>query len=318
VWQELEVPVIAAMHGAALGSGCQPAPGADVRIAAPDAQFSVPEIRWGITPDVIGTATLPLLVGLDVAKELTLTSRMISGEETASIELVTKVSDTPLEDARAMAHESAGRSPLAVRGAKKLLNASPHRNVAEQFENERQTIAPLIGSPSRGRLSTTLVFPTAVLETSGTRSGAPRHSAIIYLHDGDRITITASNAAGPPHPAGITTSERIRTSTSPGSRCAQRSWMTRLSRRDCGRSRRTVSSWPSRIDATQPTWGEGFRWCSSPDASQALSDESRYPRSGSMRDASTGVRWRSRHGDSGILDYTAVIHHIVRQTGPRQ
>jgi enoyl-CoA hydratase/carnithine racemase len=85
VWQELEVPVIAAMHGAALGSGCQPAPGADVRIAAPDAQFSVPEIRWGITPDVIGTATLPLLVGLDVAKELTLTSRMITGEETASI-----------------------------------------------------------------------------------------------------------------------------------------------------------------------------------------------------------------------------------------
>lgn len=54
---------------------------------------------------------------------------------------------------------------------------------------------------SRGRLATTLVFPTAVIETRGARSGAGRRNAIIYFHDGDRITIAASNAGNSRHPA---------------------------------------------------------------------------------------------------------------------
>jgi enoyl-CoA hydratase/carnithine racemase len=57
--------------------------------------------------------------------------------------------DTPLEDALAMAHEIAGKSPQAVRGAKSLLNASPNRGVAEQFEDERRTIFPLLGYPKQ-------------------------------------------------------------------------------------------------------------------------------------------------------------------------
>ena len=149
VWQELEMPVIAAVHGVALGGGCQVALGADIRIAAPDAQFSVLEIRWGLTPDMTATAILPHLVGLDVAKELTFTGRMVSGEEAARIGLATKVSDNPLEDALAMAHEIAGKSPTAVRSAKRLLNASPGRDVAEQFDDERRTIGALIGSPNQ-------------------------------------------------------------------------------------------------------------------------------------------------------------------------
>jgi enoyl-CoA hydratase/carnithine racemase len=149
VWQELEVPVIAAVHGVALGGGCQLALCADIRVVAPDAQFSVLEIRWGITPDMTATAMLPRLVGLDVAKELTFTGRMVSGEEAERIGMATNVSDTPLEDALAMAHEIAGKNPLAIRGGKKLLNASPYRGVAEQFEDERQTILPLLGSPNQ-------------------------------------------------------------------------------------------------------------------------------------------------------------------------
>jgi enoyl-CoA hydratase/carnithine racemase len=149
VWQELEVPVIAAVHGVALGGGCQVALGADIRIAAPDAQFSVLEIRWGLTPDMTATAILPHLVGLDVAKELTFTGRMVTGTEAAQIGLATKVSETPLDDALAIAHEIAGKNPLAVRGAKRLLNASPGRDVAEQFRDERETIGSLIGSPNQ-------------------------------------------------------------------------------------------------------------------------------------------------------------------------
>ena len=53
---------------------------------------------------------------------------------------------------------------------------------------------PLLLRATRGRLATTLVFPTALLETKGARSGVPRRNAIIYFDDGERITIAASNA----------------------------------------------------------------------------------------------------------------------------
>jgi enoyl-CoA hydratase/carnithine racemase len=149
VWQELEVPVIAAVHGVALGGGCQIALGPDIRIVAPDAQLSVLEIRWGLTPDMTATAILPHLVGLDVAKELTFTGRMVTGEEAVRIGLATRVSDTPLDDALALAHEIAGKNPHAVRGAKRMLNASPGRDLAEQFADERATIGSLIGSPNQ-------------------------------------------------------------------------------------------------------------------------------------------------------------------------
>jgi deazaflavin-dependent oxidoreductase (nitroreductase family) len=54
---------------------------------------------------------------------------------------------------------------------------------------------------SRGRFSTTLVFPTDILETIGAKSGEPRHNAVIYFQDGDRVIIVASNAGAPRHPA---------------------------------------------------------------------------------------------------------------------
>jgi deazaflavin-dependent oxidoreductase (nitroreductase family) len=60
---------------------------------------------------------------------------------------------------------------------------------------------PLLLRVTRGHLATTLVFPTAVLETIGAKSGKPRRNAIIYFHDGDRVTIVASNAGSPRHPA---------------------------------------------------------------------------------------------------------------------
>lgn len=60
---------------------------------------------------------------------------------------------------------------------------------------------PWLLRATRGRLATTLVFPTAVLETTGAKSGAARRNAIIYFHDGDRVTIVASNAGSPRHPS---------------------------------------------------------------------------------------------------------------------
>lgn len=62
-------------------------------------------------------------------------------------------------------------------------------------------VDPILLRLTRGRIATTLVFPTAVLETRGARSGLRRRNALIYFHDGDRVTIVASNAGDPRHPA---------------------------------------------------------------------------------------------------------------------
>jgi enoyl-CoA hydratase/carnithine racemase len=149
VWQELEVPVIAAVHGAALGGGLQIALGADLRIVAPDAKLSVLEARWGLIPDMTGTLALPRLVGLDVAKELTFTGRMVSGEEAVRLGLATRVADDPHAAAMELAADLVTKSPDALREGKRLLNLSGTRSVAEQFADERRTMASLIGSPNQ-------------------------------------------------------------------------------------------------------------------------------------------------------------------------
>ncbi len=150
VWQEVPVPVIAAVHGVALGGGCQIALAADIRIVAPDSRFSVLEIRWGLVPDMTGTQMLPRLVGLDVAKELTFTGRMVSGEEAVSLGLATRTSADPLSDALALAREIAGKSPHATRGAKMLLNLAGQVSLADGFKAEERTIGSLIGSANQG------------------------------------------------------------------------------------------------------------------------------------------------------------------------
>ncbi len=149
VWQELQVPVIAAVHGVALGGGCQIALGADLRYITADARMSVLEIRWGLIPDMTGTQTLVRLVGLDVAKELTFTGRMVEGAEAVALGLATRVCENPLEDALALAHTIAAKSPHAIRTAKALLNNADQVSVAEGFKAERQGIAKLIGSPNQ-------------------------------------------------------------------------------------------------------------------------------------------------------------------------
>ena len=60
---------------------------------------------------------------------------------------------------------------------------------------------PLLLRATRGRVASTLMFPTAVLETTGAKSGAPRRNAIIYFNDGDRVIIAASNAGSPRDPS---------------------------------------------------------------------------------------------------------------------
>lgn len=148
-WTEMPAPVICAVTGVALGGGFQIAMGADIRIIAPDARMSVLEIRWGLIPDMTGTQTLIRHVGLDVAKELTFSGRMVEGPEAVQLGLATKVSDSPLADALAMAHDIAGKSPHAIRAAKRLMNDAGSLDLAAGFAAERQEIGALIGSPNQ-------------------------------------------------------------------------------------------------------------------------------------------------------------------------
>ena len=149
VWQELPVPVIAAVHGHALGGGLQIALGADIRIVHPDTKLSVREVHWGLVPDMTGTFILSQLVRPDVAKELTFTARVFSGTEAHELGLATRLSDNPYDDAMELAVEIAGRSPGAVRGSKALFNRLTTPGAAEQFAAERSVIGAQIGSANQ-------------------------------------------------------------------------------------------------------------------------------------------------------------------------
>lgn len=148
-WTEMPAPVICAVHGVALGGGFQIAMGADIRIIAPDARMSVLEIRWGLIPDMTGTQTLIRHVGLDAAKELTFTGRMVEGAEAVELGLATRLSDQPYDDAMALATEIAGKSPHAVRAAKRLLNNAGSLDLAAGFKAEREEFGALVGSPNQ-------------------------------------------------------------------------------------------------------------------------------------------------------------------------
>lgn len=149
-WSLVPAPVIAAIHGNCFGGGLQIALGADIRIAAPDAKLSILEIKWGLVPDMGITQTLPRLVPIDVAKELTFSGRVVSGSDARALGLVTRTADDPLAAALALADEIAQKSPDAVRAAKRLYDetwASNDTAAALVLESELQT--SLIGKPNQ-------------------------------------------------------------------------------------------------------------------------------------------------------------------------
>jgi enoyl-CoA hydratase/carnithine racemase len=117
---------IAAIEGNALGGGLELALCCDLRIASSRARFGLPEVRLAVTPGSGGTQRLPRAVGPARAKELILTGRIIDAREAERIGLVHEVVPVggALARADAIAAEIAERGPLAVREAKRLIDAS--------------------------------------------------------------------------------------------------------------------------------------------------------------------------------------------------
>ena len=148
LWRELPVPVIAAVHGVAFGGGFQLALGADLRYVAPDTRLSVMETKWGLVPDMAGTQLMRHLAREDVVRELTYTARIFSAEEALAYGFATRLAADPLTEAMATARDIAGRSPDAIRAAKRLLNGAVACDASAGLAAERTEQRGLIGRPN--------------------------------------------------------------------------------------------------------------------------------------------------------------------------
>jgi enoyl-CoA hydratase/carnithine racemase len=149
IWQELDVPVIAAIRGAAVGGGLQLALAADLRYLARDAQLSVMEIQYGLVPDMSATRTLAKLVRPDVARELVFTGRKVAADEAVAIGLATRVVDDPIAAALETAREIARRSPHAIRAGKRLFRDAEELDVKGAFLLETELQLGLLGSANQ-------------------------------------------------------------------------------------------------------------------------------------------------------------------------
>jgi enoyl-CoA hydratase/carnithine racemase len=149
IWARRSVPVIAALHGPVFGAGCQLALGADIRIAGPDTKIAVMELKWGIVPDMGGMVLLPKLVAPDVMRKMTYTATPIGADQALAWGLVTELADDPLAVAMDLAAEIAGRSPSAIRAAKRLMVLTETATDADILLAESQEQALLIGKPEQ-------------------------------------------------------------------------------------------------------------------------------------------------------------------------
>jgi enoyl-CoA hydratase/carnithine racemase len=154
MYEALPVPVIAAVQGPCIGGGMEIVLACDIRLAADDAIFSIPEVTYGIIPDCGGTQRLPRVVGPSKAKELIFTGRRIDAAEALRIGLVDHV--YPLEqlmsETRNLAEEIAALSPAAVRAAKRALNVAMSTSLELGLTYETATANGLYGGDSAGFL----------------------------------------------------------------------------------------------------------------------------------------------------------------------
>ena len=149
VWREVPVPVIAAVHGVALGGGFQVMLGADLRFVTPDVKLAVLEIKWGLIPDMGGIVLLRGLVRDDLARDLTYTGRMFDGAEALAIGIATRVCADPRAEALAYAREVAARNPDAIRAGKRLFTLAADADQRAILLAESAEQGALIGSPNQ-------------------------------------------------------------------------------------------------------------------------------------------------------------------------
>jgi enoyl-CoA hydratase/carnithine racemase len=146
--QDARYPTIAAVRGFALGAGLQLALACDIRVFARGTSVGLLEHKYGILPDLGGTQRLPRVVGAGKAKELIWTAARIDADEAYRIGLCERLVDDDALDteAAALAARIAGAPPLAVRGAKRAVEAAGRVPIAEGLVVEAEAQAVALGS----------------------------------------------------------------------------------------------------------------------------------------------------------------------------
>jgi enoyl-CoA hydratase/carnithine racemase len=131
-------PVVCQIHHTCIGGALEVALGCDLRIAADDSRLGLPEVKFGIIPDVGGSSRLPAVVGLGRAKELIMTGATIDATEAHRIGLLNRVVPADeLETAtQALVDELLANSPFAVGRAKRVMDASARPALAATLEME--------------------------------------------------------------------------------------------------------------------------------------------------------------------------------------
>lgn len=122
--ETLNIPVIAAVNGFALGGGCELAMACDIRICSANAKFGQPEVGLGIIPGFSGTYRLAKLIGMGMAKQLIYTAKVIKSDEALRIGLVNAVYEQAelMNEAMKLAESICANAPVAVAYAKKCIN----------------------------------------------------------------------------------------------------------------------------------------------------------------------------------------------------
>jgi enoyl-CoA hydratase len=153
-------PIIAAIHGFCLGGGLEIALACDIRIASPDALFSLPETGLGLIPGAGGTQRLPSLIGLGRALDLLLTGDRIDAAEAHRIGLVTRLSSGPetlLNEAIALAERIASRAPAATLYVKEAARSGADLPLAAGMALERSLFALLSGTEDKAEAARAFV-----------------------------------------------------------------------------------------------------------------------------------------------------------------
>jgi len=150
--EKLDIPVIAAVNGFALGGGCELAMSCDFRIASNLAKFGQPEVSLGLIPGYAGTQRLPRLVGLANALYLLYTADMINAEEAYRIGLVQKVTepDKLITEALAIAAKIVSKGPKAVKKVKAVTRQGLLTDFTVGCNLEAKEFGTLFGTGSEG------------------------------------------------------------------------------------------------------------------------------------------------------------------------
>lgn len=144
-------PLIAAVSGYALGGGCELCMCCDIIVASETARFGQPEINIGIIPGAGGTQRLTRAVGKYLAMEMVLTGRFLDAWEAHRAGLVSRVVPVELylEEAKGIAREICGKSPLAVRVGKEAVLRAQDTTLEMGLDYERRSFALLFASEDK-------------------------------------------------------------------------------------------------------------------------------------------------------------------------